>query len=141
MSTINFKVLGDIVGKQRPRFNRYTGRTYTPGKTHKYENAVKVAYITKYPSGMWCLNKEQPLSISLEFHFQMPSSWSHKKKERHIGSPCLKHIDLDNCYKSVTDSLNGVAYPDDSQICFIDKVSKVWDETEYVLVTISEVAE
>ena len=138
MSTINFKVNGTVVGKQRPRFNRFTGRTYTPSKTHKYENVVKAAYITKYPSGMWVQSKEQPISIELEIHFKMPDSWSRKKKERNCGKYSLKHIDLDNIYKSVTDSLNGVAYPDDSQIVYIQAVRKVWDNEEFINITLTE---
>lgn len=138
MSSINFKVIGGIQGKQRPRFNRYTGRTYTPSKTHKYEDAVKAAYISKYPSGMWVQNKEQPIGIEIEFHFAMPYSWSMKKKKKYSWKYCLKHVDLDNCYKCVTDALNGVAYPDDSQIVYIQAVKKVWDLEEFVTVRLTE---
>jgi Holliday junction resolvase RusA-like endonuclease len=118
-----------------------TGRTYTPGKTHNYETAVRAAYLSKYPSGQWVTNKEQPISADITFYFEMPSSWSRKKKERNEGKLCLKHIDLDNCYKSVTDALNGLAYPDDSQICIAGKIKKVWSTKEYVEVCLTEVAE
>ena len=138
MSSIFFRVYGQIQPKQRPRFNHITGRTYTPSKTHKYEDAVKAAYLAKYPSGMWVTNKEQPISADLEFHFQTPESWSKKKKASHIGTYCLKSIDLDNCYKACTDALNGVAFPDDSQIVRINMVSKVWDEEEYVSIRLTE---
>lgn len=138
MSSIKFTVMGTVVGKQRPRYNRFTERTYTPRKTHKYENVVKAAYTTKYPSGMWVQNKEQPISIELDIHFKMPDSWSRKKKEKYCGKYCLKHIDLDNIYKSVTDSLNGVAYPDDSQIVYIQAVRKVWDTEELINISLTE---
>jgi len=140
MSSISFKVIGDIVGKERPRFNRYTGSTYTPSKTHKYEDRVKTAYICKYPSGVWVQNKEQPIGVSrMEFHFKMPASWSKKKKERFRLQWCMKKIDLDNCYKSVTDALVGTAYLDDSQICGIfGPVIKVWDNEEFVKVELTE---
>lgn len=141
MSSINFKVIGGIQGKQRPRFNRYTGRTYTPSKTHKYEDVVKAAYISKYPSGMWVQNNEQPIGIEIEFHFAMPYSWSMKKKKKYFEKYCLKHVDLDNCYKCVTDALNGVAYPDDSQIVYIQAVKKVWDFTEFATVRLTELEE
>lgn len=138
-NTIHFKVVAPIVGKQRPRFNRYTGRTYTPSKTHNYESAVKAAYITKYPVGQWVLNREQPISIAMDIHFKMPDSWSRKKKERMTGKLCNKKPDIDNIIKSVTDALNGVAYPDDSQICEIRTVRKVWDEAEYISVCMTEI--
>ena len=63
---------------------------------------------------------------------------SRKKKERNCGKYSLKHIDLDNIYKSVTDSLNGVAYPDDSQIVYIQAVRKVWDNEEFINITLTE---
>ena len=141
MSSIFFTVESPIVGKQRPRFNRFTGRTYTPSKTHKYEDVVKAAYISKYPSGMWVQNKEQPISIVLDIHYKMPDGWSKKKKANSIGKYCLKHIDLDNVYKSITDALNGVAYPDDSQIVYIQAVRKVWDEKEFISVWLTEEAD
>ena len=87
---------------------------------------------------MWVQNKEQPISIELEIHFKMPDSWSRKKKERNVGTYCLKHIDLDNIYKACTDALNGVAYPDDSQICEIKAVRKVWDNEEFVSIWLTE---
>ena len=141
MSSIKFTVLAPIVGKQRPRFNRRTGLTYTPFNTKQYESAVRAAYISKYPSGQWVTNKEQPISVSMTFHFAMPNSWSRKKKELKEGKLCLKHIDIDNCYKSVTDALNGLCYPDDSQICIAGEIKKVWDTKEYVEVCMKEVAE
>ena len=85
MSSIKFTVLAPIVGKQRPRFNRRTGLTYTPFNTKQYESAVRAAYISKYPSGQWVTNKEQPISVSMTFHFAMPNSWSRKKKELKEG--------------------------------------------------------
>lgn len=143
MSTISFKVYAPITGKQRPRFNRFTGRTYTPTKTHKYEDAVKASYLTKYPSGMWVQNKEQPIGVrAMEFHFKMPDSWSKKKKNERRGKWCLKKPDIDNIFKSITDALNGVAFPDDSQICgILGAVVKVWDDEEFVSVELTELTE
>ena len=138
MSSIYFKVYGQIQPKQRPRFNHITGHTYTPTKTHKYEDAVKAAYLAKYPSGMWVTNKEQPIEVSVEFHFAIPDSWSKKKKEKYVGKWCLKHIDLDNIYKALTDAINGICIPDDSQIVLMNKVSKVWDTEEYVSIRLTE---
>lgn len=140
MSSIYFKVYGQIQPKQRPRFNHITGHTYTPTKTHKYEDEVKASYIAKYPSGMWVTNKEQPIGVrAMEFHFKMPDSWSKKKKNERRGTWCLKKPDIDNIFKSITDSLNGVAFPDDSQICgILGPVVKVWDDEEFVSIELME---
>lgn len=38
---VNFVIQGKVQAKQRPRFNRYSGKTYTPNETIAYENWVK----------------------------------------------------------------------------------------------------
>lgn len=141
MSKIEFRVDGKIVGKQRPRFNRHSGNTYTPSETQRYEKEVREAYRRKYPVGMWVQNSEQPISISCIYHFAMPASWSKKKKKEYAGAWCLKHIDLDNCDKSIADALIGTAYPDDSQICATGRTIKIWDYEEFVEVRMEELGE
>lgn len=155
MSTISFKVYAPITGKQRPRFRRIkfkdkkTGKskeavtTYTPSKTHNYEEMVKAGYIAKYPSGMWVQDKEQPIGVrAMEFHFKMPDSWSKKKKAERRGTWCLKKPDIDNIFKSITDALNGVAFHDDSQICgILGPVVKIWDDEEFVSIELMELEE
>ena len=57
---------------------------------------------------------ETSVAISIEFFFEIPSSWSKKKKEAagwHTSKP-----DIDNLIKGVLDGLNGVAYKDDMQV-------------------------
>ena len=44
-----FEVLGEIVGKERPRVNMYTYRVYTPNKTKDYEFLVQQYFRMKYP--------------------------------------------------------------------------------------------
>ncbi|WP_320435782.1 RusA family crossover junction endodeoxyribonuclease, partial [Clostridioides difficile] len=43
----NLKGLGRSVGKERPRFNLVTKRTYTPNKTRDYEKLIKWLYQSK----------------------------------------------------------------------------------------------
>ena len=45
-----FEVPGEIVGKERPRVNMYTGRVYTPNKTKDYEFLVQQYFKIKYPN-------------------------------------------------------------------------------------------
>ena len=47
LQTMRFEVLGEVIGKGRPRFTKQ-GRTYTPKKTLDYERAIKRAYLNKY---------------------------------------------------------------------------------------------
>jgi Holliday junction resolvase RusA-like endonuclease len=67
------------------------------------------------------------------FWFQRPKSHGKKRREepRHLQKP-----DLDNLAKAVLDSLNGLAWVDDSQIYRL-LVEKVWvDEQPRTVVTL-----
>ena len=43
-----FEVIGEIVGKERPRVNMATGRVYTPNKTKDYEYLVQQYFRMQY---------------------------------------------------------------------------------------------
>ena len=60
---------------------------------------------------------ENEVFIKIEFFYEIPKSWSKKKKELakwHKSKP-----DIDNLIKGVLDSLNGIAYKDDAQVVMI----------------------
>jgi len=71
-------------------------------------------------------------------YFEPANSLSKKKYKELIGKPHLKKLDTDNIAKIVADSLNGVAYKDDSQICELI-VHKQYAEIERLEVEILEV--
>ena len=80
-----------------------------------YENLVKYSYIEQYKDFEML---DGALKIDITFFFQIPKSTSKKKTGLMLLGeikPCKKP-DLDNCIKSITDSLNTIAYKDDSQI-------------------------
>lgn len=93
---ISFTVPGPPKGKERPRFNRSTGRTYTPKSTRVYEDSVCASYQQAAPKG---LEKDGIWSATLRIYFAD-----------------LRRRDLDNVIKSVLDALNDVAYADDAQV-------------------------
>lgn len=112
--TITVTVPGDPVAKGRPRFTR-TGRSYTPGKTKKFENLVRLAYSLQQPDRD---PAEGPIELTVRAYFSIPKSWS-KKKQAEAATEQMKKIskpDLDNCLKAVQDGLNGVAWKDDAQV-------------------------
>lgn len=140
---IEFKVLGKPMGKQRPRFSR-RGRfttTYTPQKTMDYEEnvrqeCIKAMQLTKDYG--WF--NEEPLQMSIVANYEIPKSYS-KKKIQLIQSGkvfATKKPDVDNIFKIVADSLNGVAYKDDSQIIW-GSVLKKYSSEPCVEVLISKV--
>lgn len=57
-----------------------------------------------------------PINIKFEFYFEMPPSWSKKKKDIKNGKPHDIKPDASNCQKFIEDSLNEIAYHDDCQI-------------------------
>lgn len=129
---------GEPVPKGRPRFTR-DGRTYTPKKTARHEAEVKLAWkrcgYAPFPAGT-------PIRMDVRFTMQMPKSWSGKKRAAIDGTPCVKHVDIDNLLKTVQDALNGLAFADDSQVVMIT-ADKRWGQegqTEVVLVGEAEEA-
>lgn len=120
-----FTILGKPIGKGRPRFSKQGGivRTYTPENTAAYEELVKLEYERQcgsepFPGGI-------PLFMKIKAYFPVPASASKKKRLEMLENAVrpTKKPDMDNIVKIIADSLNGIAYHDDSQIvdCEISK--------------------
>ena len=112
---LNFIVLGNPIGKSRPRFTK-SGRVYTPAKSAEYEKRVMQAAW----SGMKRLKLEptpRPVHVELIAYLPIPKSWTKKKKEEAMaGAIKPNKPDLDNILKSVLDGCNEVVYLDDKQV-------------------------
>lgn len=107
-------VPGIMRGKQRPRFSRRSGRTYTPDQTVNLEAHVKQCAIQAV--GHPCLSG--PLYMSIDVGVTIPKSWS-KRKQTEAANGTLRPTgkpDLDNIIKLVADALNGIVWGDDAQI-------------------------
>jgi len=119
-----FEVIGDIVGKQRPRVNMYTGNIYTPNKTKDYEEWIRQSFFVKYPKFDLLTNR---VKIDIIAYLKVPKSTSKKASEEMISnvvSP-LKKPDIDNITKVVLDAINNYVIKDDIQ------VSKICVEKRY----------
>ena len=139
MTQISFTIPGNPVGKGRPRATTINGmaRMYTPKKTASYETLVVMAYTTAYGS---VKIDHGPIAIHLLATFEMPLSWSMKKRREHDRKYCDKKIDADNIAKIVCDALNGVAYHDDRQVANLT-VLKRWGQDGSVSVTLRNIEE
>lgn len=117
-------VEGKIRGKQRPRFNSKTRRTYTPQDTVSYENWVKLCYKEQSNKKL-----EGSIQATIIAYFAVPKSYSKTKRLDCVLNNLrpTKKPDIDNCIKIILDSLNGIAYKDDSQIVEVIAVKK-WTE-------------
>lgn len=121
-----FEVPGEIVGKERPRVNMYTGRVYTPGKTKDYELLVQQYFKMKYPRYEML---EGRLSINIIAYLKIPKSTSKAKVEEMLENKMspTKKPDVDNIAKSILDAMNNFVFKDDNQ------VSKISVEKRFAL--------
>lgn len=131
---ISFEVKGKPIGKGRPRLGKYG--TYTPEKTKSYEALVKYIFINEFKNF-------KPFTGYIEANitaiFEVPKSYSKKKtKELLDGHNNYDNKpDLDNIAKIILDSLNGLAYKDDSQVTILH-VNKEYGEQAKVIVELKE---
>lgn len=97
------------VPKGRPRF--YGNHAVTPEKTRMYEALIRDS---------WTYGKmEGPIIVSMKFTFEIPKSYSKKKRSELLYRPKTTKPDLDNLVKAVLDGLQGEAFDDDSIVCGI----------------------
>jgi len=136
---VSFTVLGDPVGKGRPRFSTRGKfvKAYTPEKTVNYETLVKLEYERQCFGEKF--DADIPLDMRITAYLPIPKSVSKKKQklmaERKIRP--LKKPDSSNITKAIEDALNKVAYFDDSQI--VDsQCRRFYGEEPRVVVTIQE---
>lgn len=134
-----FVVLGEPKGKGRPRFTTIAGhaRATTPKDTVAYENLVKMEYHVQCQGHFF--PEKTPLFLLVDCFMGMPQATSKRKLKEmlsHILRP-LKKPDTDNCLKIVADSLNKIAYHDDSQV--VDaRVRKFYSTKPRIVVTLSD---
>ncbi|WP_446897458.1 RusA family crossover junction endodeoxyribonuclease [Clostridium sp. LBM24168] len=132
---IELIVPGEPMGKQRPKFNRWTKSAHTPEKTLNYETYVKELYVTnKLPM------LEGYIRVDITAFYRIPKSTSNKKRQQMLNNELLpdKKPDLDNVAKIICDALNSIAYLDDKQIVSLT-VNKFYSEQPQVVVKLNQI--
>lgn len=117
MLIVAFEVMGDPVGKGRPKFARRGDyvNTYTPKKTAMYETRVQVA--ARQAMGAQ-LPHTGAMAVWLSLDIAIPLSWSKKKQQQALAFeiyPTSKP-DVDNVLKAILDACNGIVWVDDKQV-------------------------
>lgn len=79
---IGFTIPGKPFGKQRPRFSRATGRTFTPAETVAFERTVAEIGLLHFPKPF-----DGPVRLTVVATFIPAESWSQKKPLRTSANP------------------------------------------------------
>lgn len=113
---VKFTILGEPKGKGRPRFCRNTGHAITPKDTVNYETLVHMEYVAQCEE--FRFPDDAMLDMRIRAYYSIPKSASKKKRAAMIMGEIrpTKKPDMDNVVKIIADSLNQVAYRDDTQI-------------------------
>lgn len=129
---IIFTIKGKPQGKARPRFRKIGNyvSTYNTKQTKDYEELVKISVTEQCKDK---LDKEYTglVKIHIKAYFKPNKSVSKKQYNLLIGTEFLKKPDSDNIAKIICDSLNGLAYKDDSQVALLN-IEKYYGEEEKV---------
>lgn len=132
-----FEIPEKAIGKERPRYSSKTHRMYTPTATRSFEEKVKWAFTQKYNIATEL--SEKPFKAKITAVFEPPKSLSNKKKEELIDKiDYTKKPDADNIAKAILDSLNGLAYKDDSQVSEL-LVQKDYGTENKIIVELEEI--
>lgn len=136
---IEFTIPGKAIAKQSFRYTR-DGRKYTDKEVNGYANWVRLCFERAYPEHLPSMFFEKPLKVHIQAFFEIPKSYSKKKRELVIAGkirPTVKP-DTDNISKNIKDALNGIAYPDDKQVVS-EMIEKFYDDSAYTIVSIEDI--
>ena len=139
MVVITFTVPGNPVAKGRARAfirGRHVGH-YTPEKTANYENLVKLAAVDGMKGKQMIVG---PAGVVIDLFFQIPASWSKKKKAAALNGevrPTVKP-DCSNVLKSIEDALNGIVWADDKQAVDVS-VKKYYSDKPRAIVSVIDI--
>lgn len=133
MASSAFRVVGQVVGKPRPRFNRMGTkvRTYTPKNGERFEELVRSSYMAQ------CGEMHKgAVKVEIAYRRVLPKSRP-KKVESELD---LFKPDVDNVAKAVLDALNGVAFEDDKDVVSlkVEKLPRVRMDQDELHVIVSD---
>jgi Holliday junction resolvase RusA-like endonuclease len=129
---MKFKVNIKPIGKARARVTRYG--TFTPQKTKDFEQAIAWSFREQFKAHEIIL---KPIKLTICATFEPPKSYSNPKRLRCLKTHHSKKPDIDNIAKAIMDSLNGLAYKDDNQVCELN-IIKRYGEKDNITIEIEQ---
>lgn len=135
---LEFTIPGKAVAKQSCRFTK-DGRKYINMDVKNYANWVRLCFKTTCIGFSPSSFSGKALKINIDACFEIPKSYSKKKREKCLAGlirPTVKP-DTDNISKNIKDALNGIAYPDDKQVV-CEVIEKYYAEKAYTIVSIED---
>ncbi len=138
MRTITIVLLGKPVAAGRPRFTRQGG-VYTPPKTADERAAMRLKAQEEMANAGYSAPLEGPLRLWYTAERPIPKSFSRKKYNDAINGMILPVTkpDFDN-YLKMVDSIKGVVWIDDSQVCWA-QFAKIYSQQPKITLTITEI--
>jgi Holliday junction resolvase RusA-like endonuclease len=110
---ISILIPGEPIAKARPRWARWG--MYSPKKTVNYETLIQAIFCEKHRG---FIPTKGPVRLEALAYFTIPKS-AGKKKSLLMANGVIKPTkrpDADNILKIIADSLQGIAFKNDSQI-------------------------
>lgn len=141
LNEISLWVAGKPRGKDRPRFSRKTGRTFTTKETVNAEAQIvqvwREAGEPRLPDG--------PVALDLLIQVERPRGHFNTKGDLNAEGlryqyPFKAKPDVDNALKLVMDALNGRAYSDDVRVVGAS-VQRAWSGRAGIRVTLNQIGE
>lgn len=137
---VRIRIPGTPISQGRPRAYSLNGkaRVYSPQKNRTYKEVVQIFAMQSMRNRK---ATAMPLHVTISFFLEIPKSWT---KEKRLAATVGKILptsrpDIDNYIKAIFDSLNGIAFADDSQIVSMHAVKLYTPNKAYVDVEIKEI--
>jgi Holliday junction resolvase RusA-like endonuclease len=122
----------------RPRFARMGKfvKTYDPKDSAAYKSNVAAQIVAQKPK---LIERNKAVRLWLSFYLPRPKGHYGKNglKEQFKDLPHTSKPDLDNMIKSLKDSLKGIVWYDDSQVCEIESIKR-YSERAHVEIIVED---
>lgn len=138
MTAYRFTIPGKPYAKRRPR----AGYSHKLGRSITYDapgNAEAEQSVAHYAGRAIPAPIEGPVKVQIVAVFEMPKSWSKRRRAEMLGQYHTQKPDRDNVEKWILDGMNRVAYADDGQAADGHTV-KIWGERAETIVVVSPAA-